>query len=198
MDEVAGDFGLLFNDNSIRANKEYGSTIYETTNFSGVSGYTYTIPNKSIKENSVYPSLAPAVSKATDYVHSHSAYSFGRYYDNEFSGKKTGAEEGDIPYASFYKIDAYVTTPNGSLQKFSFSTGEISTIRKNMPSDSNDPKRLNTVSSNLSTSIYTIKKDDTLTSIAKKFDTTVSVLVNENKIHDPNKIYAGSTINVTN
>lgn len=42
---------------------------------------------------------------------------------------------------------------------------------------------------------YTIKKGDTLSGIAKKFDTTVEKLVDLNeKIEDPNLIYAGDTI----
>jgi len=195
MDDAAIDFGLLFNDNSIRLDREYGSTIYQTVNSSGVSGYTYTIPNKGTA-HSVTPSAAPEGSKAAAYVHTHSAYSLDS--DNKFSGQDRGAKDGDIPYANHYRINGYVATPNGSLQKFTFSTGKITTIGKNMPSDSNDPKRLNKVSSDPSTTKYTIKKGDTLTHIAKMFDTTVSALVNENAIQDPNKIYAGKTLNVTN
>lgn len=41
---------------------------------------------------------------------------------------------------------------------------------------------------------YKIQKGDTLSSIAKKFGTTVQNLVAINKIKDPNKIFAGQTI----
>lgn len=43
---------------------------------------------------------------------------------------------------------------------------------------------------------YTIQKGDTLTSIAKKFNTTVDELVRKNNIANPNLIYAGNTIRV--
>lgn len=43
---------------------------------------------------------------------------------------------------------------------------------------------------------YTIKKGDTLSGIAKKFDTSVDKLVKLNDIKDPNKIYAGDKIRV--
>lgn len=45
---------------------------------------------------------------------------------------------------------------------------------------------------------YTIKRGDTLTKIAKKFDTTISAIVSLNNIKNPNLIYAGKTIRVPN
>lgn len=46
--------------------------------------------------------------------------------------------------------------------------------------------------------IYTIKRGDTLTQIAKKFNTTVSELVKLNHIKNPNLIYAGDTLKIKN
>ena len=43
---------------------------------------------------------------------------------------------------------------------------------------------------------YTIKKGDTLSGIAKKYDTSVNELVKLNNIKDPDKIYAGDKIRV--
>lgn len=43
---------------------------------------------------------------------------------------------------------------------------------------------------------YTVQKGDTLTKIAKKFNTTVDWLVEINNIKDPNKIYAGQKLRV--
>ena len=42
--------------------------------------------------------------------------------------------------------------------------------------------------------IYTVKKGDTLTSIAKKYNTTVSKLVADNNIKNPNLIYVGQKL----
>ena len=191
------DFGRLFNDNSIRVNREYASSIYAVTNSSGVKGFSYSIPNKGTIAGAT-PSPAPRGSTTTAYVHSHGAYSFGAYNDNNFSGTTSGSTVGDIPYANAIGIDGYVSTPNGSLQEFDQSTGAISTISTSMPSDSNDPSRLNSVSSNPSTDSYTIKSGDTLTGIAKKYDTSVSAIVTENIIADPDKIMAGAKLNITN
>ena len=46
--------------------------------------------------------------------------------------------------------------------------------------------------------LYTIKRGDTLTQIAKKFNTTVSELVKLNHIRNPNLIYAGDTLKIKN
>ena len=44
--------------------------------------------------------------------------------------------------------------------------------------------------------IYTIQKGDTLSELAKRFNTSVDSLVKANNIKDPNKIYAGHTLTV--
>ena len=46
--------------------------------------------------------------------------------------------------------------------------------------------------------LYTIKRGDTLSQIAKKFKTTVSELVKLNHIKNPNLIYAGDTLKIRN
>jgi LysM repeat protein len=44
--------------------------------------------------------------------------------------------------------------------------------------------------------LYTIQDGDTLSALAKRFNTTVEVLARTNNIKDPNKIYAGKTLSV--
>jgi LysM repeat protein len=44
--------------------------------------------------------------------------------------------------------------------------------------------------------IYTIQKGDTLSALAKRFNTTVEALARTNNIKDPDKIYAGKTLSV--
>lgn len=44
--------------------------------------------------------------------------------------------------------------------------------------------------------IYTIKAGDTLSAIAKKYNTTVSALASKNGIKNPNLIYAGQTLKI--
>ena len=161
MDAAAIDFGLMFNDNSIRENREYASTIFEVVNDLGISGYTYSIPSIGSSVG-VNPSPAPDGMTAKAYVHTHGRYtpdtdsSYMR--NNEFTGLrdknniiKNAAElkktpNYDIGYANRKKIDAYVATPNGSLQRYSHLTGRVSTISYIMPSDCNDPTRKNVVS----------------------------------------------------
>lgn len=43
---------------------------------------------------------------------------------------------------------------------------------------------------------YIIQKGDTLSDLAKRFNTTVKALADANSIKDPNKIYAGQAMTV--
>ena len=49
----------------------------------------------------------------------------------------------DIGNANTSKLDCYVATPNGALLKYDYKTGEIIVVSNDMPSDPNDPNRLN-------------------------------------------------------
>ena len=53
-------------------------------------------------------------------------------------------------------------------------------------------------STNISNIIYTVKKGDTLSAIAKKYNTTVSSLVNLNGIKNSNLIYPNQKIKISN
>ena len=57
-------------------------------------------------------------------------------YDGSFDFK-------DGTNANKHKRISYVVTPNGSLQKYDPQTGKIKVLCDDMPSDNNDPDRLN-------------------------------------------------------
>lgn len=200
-DDAAKNYGHFYNDNSIRKNQEYGSTIYSVTS-GGTKKYGYSIANVGTTGASVSVSSAPTGTTPEGDIHTHAAYD-PKYSNNIFSGipksgSLTTSTTGDIGDNNSKGMDGYVATPNGSLQKYDVTGGTISTIDTSLPSDSADPARLNTVSSAPSTSLHTIGKGDTLGDLAKRFDTTVSAIVTENKIADPKKISAGTTIKITN
>lgn len=98
-------------------------------------------------------------------VHTHGKSRTGIYvketYDNEFSGLRMRNEEArmltlkqrkavtditDIGNANRDKLNSYVATPNGSLQKYDYKSGKITMISTDMPSDVKDPERLNSIS----------------------------------------------------
>lgn len=54
--------------------------------------------------------------------------------------------------------------------------------------------RVNSSSDNLTSTVYTVVRGDTLSEIAVKYDTTVSRLVADNNISNPNLIYPGQRI----
>lgn len=53
-----------------------------------------------------------------------------------------------------------------------------------------------TNTSSISNTYYTVRKDDNLTKIAKKFNTTVSSIVNLNNIKNPNLIYPNQVLKI--
>lgn len=165
VDAAAIDFGLFYNDNSIREGVEYGSTIFAVTNSKGQKGYSYTIPNIG-NIDGVIGSYPPFLYKVVASIHTHGKSSNGmdeEYWDNEFSGMRNGDGEilspesrlkvigYDIGLANAEKRNSYVVTPNGSLKKYDYKTGIITTISDDMPSDSNDPTRVNHVRSDIET-----------------------------------------------
>lgn len=147
-----------FNGNSIRDDREYGSSIFRVRDAEGNIGYSYTVANIG-SQHEVIPSLPPALYRIVADIHTHGAKSED-YYDNEFSGirdKKYNpikdsnlrqkVKEYDIGLANSSQIISYLATPNGSLQKYDPKTGQIKRISNDMPSDSKDMNRLNNKSS---------------------------------------------------
>ena len=167
IDKAAIDFGLYYNDNSIRERTEYGSTIIKVVNKKGQKGYTYTVANRGNKEG-VTLSQAPFGYKAVAEIHTHGHCTENddtSYYDNDFSGMprddeyniddkvnlKTIKDNMDIGNANRRQRDSYLVTPNGSLKKYSPKTGKVTLLSTGMPSDSNDPDRKNNKSSFIET-----------------------------------------------
>ena len=168
-ENAAKDFGMLFNGNSIKVNKEYGSTIFVVYNEKNEMGYTYSVPAVG-DDISVQPSKAPSGAIVVANVHSHGAYT---YHSNEFSGnrddkgeiltddkRKDLVDETDIGGYNKEGVVGFLTTPNGSLQKYDPKTGKIEVLDKNLPSDTsmkmpNDDsampseRRLNTIAPTL-------------------------------------------------
>lgn len=161
IDDAAKDFGNCYNGKSISQNIEYGTMIFQVVNSNYEIGYTYNIPSVG-NENSVAIENAPIGSKVVAMAHTHGKYMEAKNpdcpnYNNEFSGmrmkiggkilpkenRKVVNANNDIGNANILKLDNYVATPNGSLQKYNHKTGEITVISNDMPSDPNDPNRLN-------------------------------------------------------
>ena len=154
-DEAAKDFGLYYNDNSIRENREFGSTIFKIVNSKGEKGYTYTIANVG-SNKSVIVSDSPFGFEKVATIHTHAAYDENSY-NNVFSGirddnknllsrsERAKQTRYDIGNANIKKIDSYLVSPNGRLQKYEPKNNKISIISDDMPSDFRDPDRLNNI-----------------------------------------------------
>ncbi|MDD2794030.1 MAG: DUF4329 domain-containing protein, partial [Sediminibacterium sp.] len=133
---AARDFGKLYNDNSIRENQEYGSTIYKGTDANGKTYYSYSVPNTG-GAASVEVSKAPEGTEPVADVHSHGAFTGVEFSDNNFStlDKISNTKAGTT---------GYLTTPDGSLKKYDPKTGKESVVKPtDLPSDPKDPGRKN-------------------------------------------------------
>lgn len=155
---AAKDFGSFYNDNSIREDREYGSTIYKVRNSKGKWGYSYTVANRG-GEHDVSVSYPPLNFKVVADIHTHGAWSNDEFYDNEFSGIRKNTKDiipsrqrknirvKDLKDPNTFNFLSFLATPNGSLQMYDSQTGKISVISNDLPSDNRDPDRMNEKSS---------------------------------------------------
>ena len=84
LDDAAKDFGLFYNDNSIRENREFCSTAFLVKNKNGDVGYSYSIANGGGEAGATLPKLQ-GNAKVVAYLHTHGAY-MEKYNSDEFSG----------------------------------------------------------------------------------------------------------------
>ena len=83
------------------------------------------------------------------------------------------------------------------------STGKVKGINGNVDVDKlyiaywdQDKKKATTKKVDSTTKTYTVKKGDTLSGIAKKYDTTVKKIAKDNNIEDVNLIYPGQKLKI--
>ena len=130
-DEVAIDFSFIYNEKSIAINMEFGASIYATKDAKGNKRFTYTEPTKRTLDG-VTPSFPPKGNDIEGVIHSHAAYD-PNYDNNEFS-----PEDKEVSISIQETI--YVSTPSGTLKKFTPKDGKTETILNFLPSDKNDPE----------------------------------------------------------
>ena len=156
MDEAAYDFGMFYNGQSIRRNREFGSVIYEVWDKEKGKGYSYSKAAVGKNHSSVFPNMPSKFNKIVAEAHTHAAYSNDEFYDDVFSGirnsngelktnKERMNDKGiyDIGIANRHNRTSYLVTPSGSLQKYNPQNGTILILSNQMPSDPNDPNCLN-------------------------------------------------------
>jgi len=80
---------------------------------------------------------------------------------------------------------------DGSVDRDEFTEGIFLNERTTLPESENKPITERTIE-------YTVQRGDTLTKIAIQFDTTVERLVEENNISNPNLIFPGQVLRITN
>lgn len=163
--QAAKDFGKLYNDNSIRENREYGSTIYKGTDENGKTFYSYSVPNTGDGAG-VAESKAPEGTQPIDDVHTHGASTGVPYSDNNFSSKdkQDNLKKGNT---------GYLATPDGSLKKYDPKTDKTTVISTDLPSDPKDPGRKN------SNTPYILKGDEPKNDLKKPDPLAIPTLKKE-------------------
>jgi hypothetical protein len=124
VDYAATDFGRTYNDDSIKYNKEYGSSVYKKGD-----GYTYTVPSRG-SSYGVTPSVNPTERTIAD-LHTHGA-------DTDRYTTKDDFSDHDIDLANKRNIPSYVALPSKVLQKYDPQTGWITDIASLRDTNSKD------------------------------------------------------------
>lgn len=138
-DDAASSWALRYNGESINEGKEFTSNIYEIL-IEGITYTNYTDPAKGSATGSD-PTKTPVPEglTKTGIIHSHGNY-MPSAENNRFSGTP-----GDVGYFEKEGVNGYVSTPNGSLQKYNVEKNTVTIQRTDLPSDPRDPDRLNAV-----------------------------------------------------
>ena len=131
-DAAATDFGMLYNDNSIRMNREFGTALYKYDQ-GGKTLYSYEKPTVGGPDGVTIPFPRDDRSYVAD-AHTHGAYD-QKYDNNNFS-----------PTDKQTTQPGYLASPDGALQKYDPATKKTSVVTTTLPSDPNDPARQNSVS----------------------------------------------------
>jgi hypothetical protein len=146
---AAADFGHCYNDNSVKVNKEFGTTIYSIMDSDNkIVGYSYSVPTESpagFAKNLIVINDDPDYYNTENVAdaHTHGAYD-PKYLVNQFSkaDKKSNNEAGTI---------GFLITSNGSIREYDPKTGSDVNLTNmdpafsNIPSDQTDPTHVNNV-----------------------------------------------------
>ncbi len=130
LDAAADAWGKEFNGASITNNKEYGSSLYANG-----TGYSYTAPNIGGEAGVTIPKPPDGKNAAGD-IHSHGAY------DSKYGAGNDSFSSTDISAYDNMGTPGYMTTPNGSLQKYDPANSTTTQLSNSMPYDRNHPKPL--------------------------------------------------------
>ena len=159
---AAKDWGMYYNGASILRKREMGSTIYEVREKGLLKGYSYT--NAKFLDAHGGSMMIPDNTIAT--IHSHGEYTGfinidgveSIVMDNSFSAT-------DIKTNQAIGLIGYLATPRGILLEHNPQTNQIVPISADLPSDYNDPGRLNKIEPIDNTRSFLEKIIDALTNI---------------------------------
>jgi RHS repeat-associated protein len=140
-DDAAKDFAKLYNDNSIAGGKEIATFIVKITK-GGETFYTYLKPTEGDAASS--SPIGLGLSNEGDATTVADAHTHGSYLPDYGKGNDDFSEP-DKDGNDNDKINGYLATPSGTLQKYDPTKKNVTTISTDIPSDPKDPDRKNSV-----------------------------------------------------
>ena len=137
------------------------------------------------------------------YLYIYSSPHSGIYIgDREINGhivnviECTTAWQGGVQYTYVDEKGGRYNYKGGSKSKYSWEEYGLLTPYIEY-SDNQEPKPIPNPPVEITFADYTVKKNDTLSGIAKKYNTTIEAIMRANpQIKDPNKIYVGQVIQI--
>ena len=163
--DAVKDFAKLYNDNSIKEKREYGTTIYKVTE--GAETY-YSYVEPSIGGNDgVHVSKASTIYDRVATAHTHGAY------EAEYASGNNNFSKADRDNAKDRGVPNYVATPEGTLKMYDPSNNKTSLIAKDIPSDVNSPTRVNNIDSG------TLPKNEPTRNMSNRFRDFISLPVGQ-------------------
>ena len=145
LDSAVVDFGNYTNPKSVKNKREYSTAFYKTKDKNGNEGYSYTKPKKGNALGHTHGAYKRTINIGNDV--------FGGLDDTDnILGKHNPKErmkiknlDDDIGISNVWSIPFYLVTPNGSIQHYDNSAGEIRIFEESVNKylcDPNDPYKI--------------------------------------------------------
>ena len=202
--EVKANKKIESRDAARKANKQFGKRVESILDFfnpkkksttKGGPGVRSGIKTGSSKLNKPMSFSETAKNKKSPTATAPKTYKSGKV-GTPGMGTRSGIKTGRVPGATYRSPEMGSAAPRSRATPGTSGMGDRSGIKTGKRPGTNKPPTGKGGDQTLMPKTYTIKAGDTLSDIAKKMNTTVSMLKSANNIKDANKIRKGQKIKI--